>query len=963
MFDVDDIAAALEELESRYIAGDAAAYSHTWSVIAETFAAINRHQVPPTTPGWAMVDHRPIATFETGDLAAFLEASWALTAHASIHIEAVHRLSELGAVVTHASHATSQEGLDAEWHDISIVTVDEGLIDRCEMFDHADLDAALARFAELHPQTPRLKNTASQVGQRYRAHFAAGDWDAMAAIIADDFVSDDRRRVVGSGIRTGREAQIADMRAISDLFIADMTSTDIATRGDRLLLFRVGFLDRDQRPDAFRTEVLCILEIDAEERIVTSVSFDLDDIDAAFEELDARYLAGEAAHHARTWSVISLAYTAMNRHELPATTPDWINIDHRRGIAFAPGQATSYLLASHDPEGGVYVETVHRLGRFGAVFTWAGRGISKEGFEAEWRGINVLTVQGELISRGEIFDEADLDAALARFEELHLQTRRPQNAASRASDRYLGLVVAHDWDAVAEMLADDYYTDDRRRVVGGGIHGRDAEIASVQAQANLGVTHASATVIAARGERLALSRVRYSGRDQELEVFVAEILIVFEINADDRFAAAVAFDLDDIDAAFKELDARYLADEAAAHAHTWSVITGGYVSLNRREMPATTPNFVDIDHRPLAIAAGDLKAYVATALSDDMHASLYVESVHRLSDLGAVVTHAASGTSREGFDAEWRMTIVFTVEGGLLSRCEIFDEADLDAALARFEELHPQAPRLENAASQLIERFQAYFATRNWAAIAENSAAEIFTDDRRAVVGSGFLGGRDLDIANMRAAADLGSANLTSAVIATRGERLALARLRMSGRDQRPEAFHSDMLGIVEIDADNRVTARILFDLNDIDAAFEELDARYLAGEAADHVHSWSVIAQTSAAFNRHELPVADWVVIDHRRLAPVDTSDLPAAIRAIWDLTPDLSTRIEAVHRLGSFGAVVTYTAHGTSTEGFAAEWRVVDLLTVEGDRISRFEFFDEADLDAALARFDELSTRSQPK
>ncbi len=42
------------------------------------------------------------------------------------------------------------------------------------------------------------------------------------------------------------------------------------------------------------------------------------------------------------------------------------------------------------------------------------------------------------------------------------------------------------------------------------------------------------------------------------------------------------------------------------------------------------------------------------------------------------------------------------------------------------------------------------------------------------------------------------------------------------------------MLGIVEIDADNRVAARSPVPiLNDIDAAFEELDARYLAGEAA----------------------------------------------------------------------------------------------------------------------------------
>ena len=118
-----------------------------------------------------------------------------------------------------------------------------------------------------------------------------------------------------------------------------------------------------------------------------------------------------------------------------------------------------------------------------------------------------------------------------------------------------------------------------------------------------------------------------------------------------------------------------------------------------------------------------------------------------------------------------------------------------------------------------------------------------------------------------------------------------------------------------------------------------------MVGHRADH-----------AAFNRHELPAADWVNIDHRPLAPVDASDLPAAIRAIWDLTPDLSTRIEAVHRLSSFGAVVTNTAYGTSPEGFDAEWRVIDLVTVEGDRISRGEFFDEADLDAALARFEEL-------
>jgi hypothetical protein len=79
-----------------------------------------------------------------------------------------------------------------------------------------------------------------------------------------------------------------------------------------------------------------------------------------------------------------------------------------------------------------------------------------------------------------------------------------------------------------------------------------------------------------------------------------------------------------------------------------------------------------------------------------------------------------------------------------------------------------------------------------------------------------------------------------------------------------------------------------------------------------------------------------------------------------MWDLTPDLNIHIEAVHRLNSSGAVVTHTGSGTSPEGFDAEWRAIDMLTVEGGRISRCAIFDEADLDAALAHFDELQTQA---
>ena len=69
-------------------------------------------------------------------------------------------------------------------------------------------------------------------------------------------------------------------------------------------------------PRHFSQRSLAIVEINADERIVALVWFDLDDIDAAFAELDARYLAGEAAAHAKTWSVVTGVCRAQ-RHELP----------------------------------------------------------------------------------------------------------------------------------------------------------------------------------------------------------------------------------------------------------------------------------------------------------------------------------------------------------------------------------------------------------------------------------------------------------------------------------------------------------------------------------------------------------------------------------------------------------------------------------------------------------------------
>src|ERR1700731_1953598 len=157
------------------------------------------------------------------------------------------------------------------------------------------------------------------------------------------------------------------------------------------------------------------------------------------------------------------------------------------------------------------------------------------------------------------------------------------------------------------------------------------------------------------------------------------------------------------------------------------------------------------------MAPGQGIAYFRASWELAADLSVYIEAVHRLSDLGAVFTHAGKGTSRDGFEAEWRTVDIMTVEGDRMSRVELFDEADVDAAIARLEQLTQPAPRLENAASQLYEHFWTCFRARDWVAMAEIFADDSSTDDRRRVVNAGIRRGRDAFIADMRAVAEVGT--------------------------------------------------------------------------------------------------------------------------------------------------------------------------------------------------------------
>ena len=75
-----------------------------------------------------MIDHRLRTTLNADSITAYVRASWDLTPELHMFIESVHRLNDVGTVVTHASRGTSQDDFEAEWRQITLFTVDGDLL-------------------------------------------------------------------------------------------------------------------------------------------------------------------------------------------------------------------------------------------------------------------------------------------------------------------------------------------------------------------------------------------------------------------------------------------------------------------------------------------------------------------------------------------------------------------------------------------------------------------------------------------------------------------------------------------------------------------------------------------------------------------------------------------------------------------------------------------------------------------
>jgi hypothetical protein len=210
------------------------------------------------------------------------------------------------------------------------------------------------------------------------------------------------------------------------------------------------------------------------------------------------------------------------------------------------------------------------------------------------------------------------------------------------------------------------------------------------------------------------------------------------------------------------------------------------------------------------------------------------------------------------------------------------------------------------------------------------------------------------------------SSRWRSQVLATRGERLVLCRTQFTGEVGAGGQILVEILTLIEADASGRYAALVVFDVDDLDSAYAELEKRYTDGEAvsARRAALTRVFTQAFAARDWHTLSTVlapDLVVTDHRLLGWEPLHGPAAYIQALnslVDLAPDVRLRIDHLTMSDPRFLYVT-TWEGTREGGtFETPSVVVCELDPMG-RIRRFDQYDLDQLEEVRTRFEAVGAR----
>ena len=596
-----------------------------------------------------------------------------------------------------------------------------------------------------------------------------------------------------------------------------------------------------------------------------------------------------------------------------------------------------------------------------------------------------------LITRTEVFEPDQEAAALACFDALSIggtpkqsvRRRVPPNAATRMFAALETAFARRDLAAVDALLGDPLETIEHPTATR---YGREGQIESSRRMMRMPDLEFRIEPLATLGDGLCLARrfVSASGTGGgrfDVGAYEIESIVVNTIDAAGRLMSSEVFAPDRLGDAIARLYARHAEllpdgperDRAAMMAR--AVTTMLTRSTEHRLEDVSTPDIEAVDHRSVgmgAVTGSDLWPRWRAASDELMQDPTYrVEDVLALSADGLLRRTTEAGTVRASGGTFENSIWILSIFGpdGRQSRIELFDAGREADALARYDALvglpveptasAPSDPHFGNAATCTLDRFVRASAARDWQALADCFAPSLYFDDRRPLLRmelpkEGFL-------EQHRVLFDVPNGRWITTAIATRGERLVLARLLFQGDVAGGGgALEIDHLSVLEVD-DGRMNGIVLFEPADLDAAYAELDARFAAGEAAGCARAWAAPCAFAAAWNARDfdalraLATPVYVGQDHRRLLWGSMLSDPAvwirSLQIMVEIAPDFRCRIDRVLCLAERGAFVEAVEMGTR-DGGAFETRYFWVTEVDdAGRMPRFDLYDIDQIDQARA------------
>ena len=526
----------------------------------------------------------------------------------------------------------------------------------------------------------------------------------MLANYADSFVIDDRRRGLRSTI-SGAAIEVHARGMITFMKGRPPVHTLVATRGERLRLDHT--LVHGSAGDAGPTEIeaLVLYETDDDERLRTLVMFDADNLDDAYDELDARYAASEGASTADAFSVATRAGAALLRRDWVALAAclddDYAFVDHRSlsvgrflGDLDREGLLRSMQeLVSLSPRAKLRMTAVLRLSERGMVYRQSitGEGAGEGNFEnIENTGVMVGVFRDGRLQRNEIFADSDLDAALRRYEELVGEPALLQNSCTRVAEMIDTAMLRGDVDAILARLAEHSVQDDRRSGIRLEIAG-DAVRDGWRIVAEFCAGHGRRrTTLATRGDRLALHAVTVQGTIGAAGDAEVSFLLVEEIDTTGLIAHNTLFDSVDLAGAVARLDECYLAQLPPDDAAVWQAMCTLTDCYNRRDREGLrtvlSDDCVIVDDRLTSWGTLDRDAFIGHF--DDLlvmapDTVLMPVVVHTIGSAGSVARMRTSGTVPDGGDFEMLFECMSCVRDGKVVRLELLPDGDTQEALRR----------------------------------------------------------------------------------------------------------------------------------------------------------------------------------------------------------------------------------------------------------------------------------------